>query len=99
MSNIIYVGRFSSETTEENLKELFSTVGEVIAITINRKIGFKENNNAAYVTMSSDNVAKEAVTKLNNRLLDGSRIIVTEIHRVDQKGHTFFTRNQRKNRN
>lgn len=99
MSNIIYVGKLSSETTEEQLNTLFSTVGEVIAINITRKIGFKQNNDSAYITMTSEKTATEAIAKFNNTLVDGSRIKVTGIHAVDQKGHTFFARYHRRNRN
>lgn len=98
MSNIVYVGKISSDTTEEKLNTLFSTIGEVISVTITRKIGFKQNNDSAYITMASDNMAADAITRLNNKLIDGSRIRVTEIHSVDRKGHTFFSRVQRRNR-
>lgn len=98
MSNIVYVGKISSDTTEENLNTLFSAIGEVISINLTRKIGFKQNNDSAYITMKSETVAKDAISQLNNKLLDGSRIKVTEIHSVDQKGHTFFSRYQRRNR-
>jgi len=98
MSNIIYVGKISSDTSEEQLNTLFSTIGEVVSIDLTRKIGFKQNNDSAYVTMTSDKVAAEAIAKLNNKIVDGSRIKVTEIHKVDQKGHSFFSRYQRRNR-
>ncbi|QQS43404.1 RNA-binding protein [Candidatus Roizmanbacteria bacterium] len=98
MSNIVYVGRISADTTEENLKTLFSTVGEVVSVELNRKIGFKQNNDTAYITMTSDKVANDAIATLNNKLVNGSRIRVTEIHSVDRKGHTFFSHYQRRNR-
>jgi RNA recognition motif-containing protein len=73
----LFVGNLPFSSTSDQLKELFESVGTVEAVDIivdkmtNRSRGF------GFVDMPDD-VAKEAITKLNGAELDGRKIFVSE---------------------
>ncbi len=96
MSHKLFVGKISQNTTEEQLYELFSKIGQVIHVHMTHKISFEPNNDYAYITMNSDEDAENAVTQLNNNELDGSRIKVTAVHKIDQPGHSYYSNRRRK---
>ncbi len=96
MSNKVYVGKLAAETTEKNLEEMFSKVGEIISIDISKKITFQPNAGSAYIVMKIDSDASKAVKELSNTELLGSRIVVTEAHTIDQKGHKYYYSKRRR---
>ena len=78
MGKRLYVGNMSYDTTEEGLKEFFSQVGTVESATVlidrmtNRPRGF------GFVEMSTDEEAMKAVETLNEKELDGRKLVVNE---------------------
>lgn len=76
VSNKLFVGNLSFNTTENNLQDAFGahgTVSEADLImdrTTNRPRGF------AFVTMSTPDEAQKAITALNGTELDGRTITV-----------------------
>lgn len=78
MSKKIYVGNLSYSTTEETLRNQFSQFGEVEAVTIimdkmtNRSKGF------GFVEMTDDDAAREAISTLNQKDIDGRKVRVNE---------------------
>ena len=74
----IYVGNLSFDTSEASLRKAFSqhgTVAEVAVITdrdTGRPRGF------AFVTMASDSEARNAISALNGKELDGRTLSVSE---------------------
>ncbi|MBN1523412.1 MAG: RNA-binding protein [Spirochaetales bacterium] len=78
MSNKIYVGNLSYDTTDSSLSELFSAHGEVVSAKVivdrdtNRSKGF------AFVEMTNKNEAKAAIEALNGNEVDGRNIKVNE---------------------
>lgn len=85
MAKKIYVGSIADTTTKENLIGHFSQIGTVLTAEINNKISFQKNSRYAYVMMNSTEETKQAILKLNNSLLDGSKIRVLEAHSLDQE--------------
>jgi MbtH protein len=70
----LFVGNLSLDTTEDALRELFEESGEVKSVLIETD----EDGNSkgtAYIEMSVAE-AKEAVSKLNGKELDGKKIVV-----------------------
>ena len=78
MSKKIYVGNLSYSTTEETLRNQFSQFGEVEAVTIimdkitNRSKGF------GFVEMTDDEAARDAISTLNQKDIDGRKVRVNE---------------------
>jgi cold-inducible RNA-binding protein len=74
----LFVGSLSFSVNEDQLKELFATVGTVTSASIiidrdtNRSKGF------GFVEMSSDAEAQAAIAQLNGKDLEGRSIIVNE---------------------
>lgn len=78
MSKKIYVGNLSYSTTEETLRNQFSQFGEVETVTIimdkitNRSKGF------GFVEMTDDDAARDAISTLNLKDIDGRKVRVNE---------------------
>lgn len=78
MSNKLYVGSLSYETTEDALKNLFSEAGTVSSATViidkisGRSKGF------GFVEMSTEEEAKKAVEMFNGKDFEGRTIVVDE---------------------
>ena len=74
----LFVGSLSWNTTDDQLKEFFSSAGTVASANVivdrdtNRSKGF------GFVEMGSDDEAKAAIADLNGKELDGRTIIVSE---------------------
>jgi cold-inducible RNA-binding protein len=92
MSNKLYVGNLSFDTTESDLKDLFSqagTVNEVILIsdkTTGRSRGF------GFVTMSDAAGAQAATSKFNGMQVQGRALTVNEA-KDRETGHSGGGRN------
>jgi RNA recognition motif-containing protein len=78
MATKLFVGSLAWATTDDSLKEFFSSAGTVVSASVimdretNRSKGF------GFVEMSSDEEAKAAVDQLNGKDLDGRAIVVSE---------------------
>jgi cold-inducible RNA-binding protein len=76
MSNKLYVGNLSFNTTESNLNAAFAAFGTVVETNLmldrmtNRPRGF------GFVTMSSPAEAQKAIEGLNGKELDGRTLTV-----------------------
>lgn len=88
MSKKIYVGNLSYSTTEETLRNQFSQFGEVETVTIimdkitNRSKGF------GFVEMTDDEAARDAISTLNQKDIDGRKVRVNEAE--ERKSHPRF---------
>lgn len=82
----LFVGSLSFSVNEDQLKELFATVGTVTSASIiidrdtNRSKGF------GFVEMSSDAEAQAAIAQLNGKDLEGRSIIVNEARPKEDRG-------------
>lgn len=78
MATRLFIGSLAWGTTDDSLKDFFSSVGTVVSANVivdretNRSKGF------GFVEMSSDEEAKAAVEQLNGKELDGRPIVVNE---------------------
>ena len=82
----IYVGNLSRSTTQEELKVLFSRAGDVTLIDLvkNRKSG--ESNGYAFITMSAQSEADQAVSMFNAYSLNDHSLRVLLIRPRQQRG-------------
>lgn len=76
----IYVGNMSFNTTEDNLRELFSQHGEVreVAVVMDRETG--RPRGFGFVEMNDDAQAKAAMAALNGKDFDGRQLRVDIAH-------------------
>ncbi len=85
MATNLFVGSLSWNVTDDQLKDLFATVGTVASAKVivdrdsNRSKGF------GFVEMSSDDEAKKAIDELNGKELDGRAITVNEARPREQR--------------
>lgn len=92
MSKKLYIGNIPTSITVQILFDLFSKFGQVKTVNIPDGIGPDRHAGYAYVTMESEKGAEDVVKKLHQSLLQGSRILVTEAHQLDQDRRNFYYR-------
>jgi RNA recognition motif-containing protein len=74
----IFVRNLNLETTEPQLRESFEEFGEVSSMNIVKDPDSGKLKGFAYVEMSSDEHARQAITGLHGRDLAGNRLKVKE---------------------
>ena len=77
MQNKLFVGSLSWNVTDDQLKEMFATVGSVTSATVITDRGSGRSKGFGFVEMSSDAEAQEAVKQLDGKELDGRPINVS----------------------
>ena len=78
MTNKLFVGGISYNTSEAQLSEYFGTVGSVISAKIITDKYSGQAKGFGFVEMASEEEAKRAMDKLNNTMLDNRTIVVKE---------------------
>ena len=78
MGRKLYVGNLPYETNEQDLQELFAQAGAVESFTVMRDRDTGRDRGFAFVEMSSDDDAQNAITKLNDQQFGGRRLTVNE---------------------
>ncbi len=78
MAKKIYVGNLSYGTTDESLRNLFASHGEVesVAVITDRDTG--RSKGFGFIEMRDEEAAKAAISALDGYELDGRRIRVNE---------------------
>jgi len=78
MSNRLYVGNMSFTTTEADLRDLFAQVGTVadLKVMLDRETG--RPRGFAFVEMSSNEEAQNAISQFNGREFGGRALKVNE---------------------
>jgi RNA recognition motif-containing protein len=78
MNTKIYVGNIPSQTTEPDLKTLFSQAGDVISVKILKDQQTGQSRGFAFVEMSTRKEARKAVSMLNRRSFMDKELLVKE---------------------
>ena len=78
MGKRLYVGNLSYGTNETDLRDLFAQLGNVaeVKVVMDRETG--RPRGFAFVEMSTDSEAQEAIAQLNGRELDGRTLKINE---------------------
>ena len=95
MTNKIYVGSLSFDTTEDSLKDLFSQAGTVSSVSIIMDKFSGRSKGFAFVEMASDEEAKKAIEMFNGKELDGRNIMVDEAKPMEKKPFRKFSDDRR----
>jgi len=78
MSKKLYIGNLPSSVTETALREMFTPVGAVDSVSIitDRDTGWSRG--FAFIEMTDDDAAKQAISQINGKMLDDRSITVAE---------------------
>jgi len=74
----LYVGNLSYQTTEATLAELFGTVGDVASVRVITDSITGRPRGFAFVEMTEESDAQQAISQLNGQDVDGRPIKVAE---------------------
>ncbi|MHB8707587.1 MAG: RNA recognition motif domain-containing protein [Desulfuromonadales bacterium] len=86
MSKDLYVRHISAEATEEDLRKLFAVSGKVTYVHMVKDAKSGEFVGCAFVKMSSEAEAKDAIVTLDGALLGNRTILVSEARPQKPKG-------------
>ena len=78
MGTKLYIGNLSSNTTENELQELFSQAGTVQEVTLMQDKFTGKSRGFAFVTMGSEEDAQNAISKFNGQTVEGRPLTVNE---------------------
>lgn len=78
MEKKIYVGNISFKATEDDIRELFSTVGEVESVKIVTDVQTGRPKGFGFIEMSSEEDAKKAIAALNGKTFMDRTLSVAE---------------------
>jgi cold-inducible RNA-binding protein len=78
MNKKIYVANLSSQTSEPEIRTLFSKAGEVTSVRIVRDRQTGKLKGLAYVEMSTQWEARRAISMLNQTEFKGNTLLVKE---------------------
>jgi RNA recognition motif-containing protein len=78
MSKKLYVGNLPYQTGEAELQELFGRSGTVESVRVMRDAATGRARGFAFVEMSTDEEAQQAITAMNDYQLEGRGLTVNE---------------------
>lgn len=76
METKLYVGNMSYDTTEEDLRRMFSEAGTVNTVDIIKDRDTGRPKGFAFITMSSQVEAEKAISMYNEKSVDGRPLTV-----------------------
>ena len=76
MSQKVYVGNLNYDTTEDSLRTLFAEYGEVESVSVITDRYTGRSKGFAFVEMSTEQAALEAIEALNGKQVDGREVRV-----------------------
>jgi len=76
----LYIGGLSDNTTEDEIRTLFSKIGTVESFRIIRDIGSGKSKGFAIVRMPNNTEGEEAIKKLSGLTLADRQMLVTRMH-------------------
>ena len=78
MAKRLFVGNLTYSATSAQLEELFSQVGKITSLNLITDKFSGQSKGFAFVELTTDAEADEAVKKFNNFELDGRKMVVNE---------------------
>lgn len=90
MAKRLFVGGLPYSATGAQLEELFSQAGKVESVNVIVDKFSGQSKGFAFVEMSTEEEAREAISKLNNFELDGRRIVVNEAKPQEKRDDRNF---------
>ena len=90
MATKLFVGSLSWNVNDDQLMELFSTVGTVVSATVISDRDSGRSKGFGFVEMSTEDEAKEAIKQLNEKELDGRAINVSEAKQREDRPQNSY---------
>ena len=78
MATKLYVGNLSFNTTENDLQDLFATVGPVTEVLLMQDRVTGKSRGFGFVTMSTDQDATNAISQFHGKTVEGRALTVNE---------------------
>ena len=78
MNKKLYVGNLLYETTDEELKQLFSQAGNVVSAAVIRYQDTGRSKGFGFVEMETEEAAQKAIDTLNEQDNKGRKLVVSE---------------------
>ena len=78
MGRKLYVGNLPYDTGEQDLQDLFGSVGSVETVSVMRDMATGRARGFAFVEMGTDADAQAAIAKFNEHQLGGRNLTVNE---------------------
>ncbi len=89
MDTKVYVGNLSYETTEDELRLLFSNEGTVTSVVIIKDRGTNRSKGFAFVEMSSQSEMEQAIKNLDGKTLGNREIKVNKARPPKEKERSY----------
>ncbi|HZS08597.1 MAG TPA: RNA-binding protein [Blastocatellia bacterium] len=86
MSMKLYVGNVEFQTTEQDLRELFSQAGTVESTSIVTDRDSGRSRGFAFVEMASQEEGQAAITQFNGKEINGRSLTVNEARPKERTG-------------
>ena len=77
MSKRIYAGNLSYTTTEETLRDIFSSFGEIVSVNLIIDKDTQQSKGFGFIEFADDSAAEKAIAAQNGKELDGRKIRVS----------------------
>ncbi|NCO68327.1 MAG: RNA-binding protein [Nitrospirae bacterium CG_4_10_14_0_8_um_filter_41_23] len=90
MGKRLYVGGISFNATEESLRDLFSSIGEVESVKVITDRDTGRSKGFGFIEMSSEEDAKKAIEQLNGKTFMERVLIVNEARPQQQRERRGF---------
>ncbi len=87
MNKKLYVGNLLYEVTDEDLKNHFSTVGNVVSATVIRFRDTGRSKGFGFVEMETEEGAQKAIDSLNGQDFKGRKLIVSQARPSRPRGN------------
>lgn len=94
MGTKLYVGSLAYSINDDKLKELFAEAGTVTSAQVILDRDSNQSKGFGFVEMSSDAEAKEAIKQLNDKEIDGRKIVVNEARAREERTGSSFSRSR-----
>ena len=89
MNRKLYVGNLAFSTEEATLQTLFSDAGPVQSVRLMRDKATGQSRGFAFVEMETDDAARAAIERYNEKDLEGRRLTVNEARPQTTGGGSF----------
>ena len=86
MAKRLFVGNLTYSATSAQLEELFSQVGKITSLNLITDKFSGQSKGFAFVEMSSDELAKEAISKYEGYEIDGRKMVVNIARPKEDRG-------------
>ncbi len=91
----LYVGNLSYDTTEDQIRNLFSQAGTVNEVALIKDRDTGSSKGFAFVTMSSEEEAKKAIEQFNGKTLGNRELTVNAARPREERPRSNYDSNQR----